>query len=237
MGTIFGYCRISTRTQNIERQIRNIKAIYPTAIIVEETFTGTKFQGRKELDKILKKVKEGDLIIFDSASRMGRCSDEAMDLYEHLFNSNVDLEFIKEPYINTSIYREQINKQIEINLNTGNEATDTFIQAMLDALNKYTIAIAREQIKTVFDQAEKEVKDLHQRVKEGIETARLNNVQIGGVKGSKYNVKKSEPKKELIKKYSICFNGTLNDTECMKLIEISRNTFYKYKKELQEMEV
>lgn len=42
---IYGYCRISTNKQSIDRQIRNIKAAYPDAVIVEEIYTGTKFQG------------------------------------------------------------------------------------------------------------------------------------------------------------------------------------------------
>ena len=32
----YGYCRISTGKQNIDRQIRNIKDEYPEAMIVEE---------------------------------------------------------------------------------------------------------------------------------------------------------------------------------------------------------
>ena len=51
---IYGYCRISTPTQNIDRQIRNIKAAFPDAHIVQEVYTGTKYQGRKELDKLLR---------------------------------------------------------------------------------------------------------------------------------------------------------------------------------------
>ena len=51
---IYGYCRISTPHQNIERQVRNILAAYPDAHIVREVYTGTKFQGRSELDKLLK---------------------------------------------------------------------------------------------------------------------------------------------------------------------------------------
>lgn len=48
---IYGYCRISTGKQSIERQIRNIKTTYPEAIIVEEVYTGTKFQGRDKFRK------------------------------------------------------------------------------------------------------------------------------------------------------------------------------------------
>ena len=66
---VYGYCRISTNKQNIERQVRNIQAVYPDAFIVREVYTGTKFQGRKELDKMLKCIQKGDMIVFDSVSR------------------------------------------------------------------------------------------------------------------------------------------------------------------------
>ena len=84
------------------------------------------------------------------------------------------------------------------------------------------------------EQAEKEVKDLQQRTKEGIETARLNGKQIGQKKGNKLNVKKEAPAKELILKHSRDFGGTLTDKEVMLLAKVSRNTYYKYKSDLKK---
>ena len=52
----YGYCRISTPKQSIDRQVRNILKSYPNAHIVKEVYTGTKFQGRKEFEKILKNM-------------------------------------------------------------------------------------------------------------------------------------------------------------------------------------
>lgn len=83
------------------------------------------------------------------------------------------------------------------------------------------------------NQAEKEVNDLHQRTREGIETARLNGKQIGGIAGRKLNVKKAAQAKEIIRKHSKDFDGTLGDKEVIKLADVSRNTFYKYKAELK----
>ena len=68
----FGYCRISTPKQNIERQIRNILAEFPYAMIIQETYSGSHYQGRKELQKLIRTVQSGDTIIFDSVSRMSR---------------------------------------------------------------------------------------------------------------------------------------------------------------------
>lgn len=226
------YCRISRATQKIDRQINTMLREYPNGIIIKEVYTGTKVQGRVELDKLIKKVKKGDCIVFDSASRMSRNEKEAMELYELLFNKGVDLVFIKEPNINTAVYKEALEKQISINAETGNEATDVFIENIIKALNEYTIALAKEQIKIVFQQAQKEADDLHIRVAEGIANARDNGKQIGNIKGSTLNIKKKEPKKQEIAKYSRDFDGTLTDSEVMKLINLSRNTYYKYKKEV-----
>ena len=47
---LYGVARISTGKQSIERQVRNITKIYPNAKIIKETFTGTKLEGRKEIE-------------------------------------------------------------------------------------------------------------------------------------------------------------------------------------------
>ena len=222
----YGYCRISTGRQNIERQIRNIKSEYPEAIIIKEVYTGTKFQGRKELDRLLSKIKTGDMIIFDSVSRMSRNADEGFGLYEDLFKAGIELVFLKEPHINTTTYKMAIRNQLEL---IGDK-----VDYILEGINRYLMELAKEQIRLAFDQAEKEVSDLRQRTKEGIETARLNGKQIGQSMGSTYETKKSKEAKEIIRKHNKAFGGSLTDAETIKQAGISRKSFYKYKQELRE---
>ena len=221
---IYGYCRISTNKQNIERQVRNIRREYPNAKIIKEVYTGTKID-RIEFNKLLKIVKQGDTIVFDSVSRMSRNAEEGFKLYQELFDKGVELVFIKEQHINTSTYKKALSNNIEL--------TNTNVDFILDGINKYLMALAKEQIILAFAQAEKEVQDLHQRTKEGIETARLNGKQIGQRPGIKLTTKKSIKAKEDIVKYSKDFKGSLADVDVMKLIGISRNSFYKYKRELK----
>lgn len=223
---VYGYCRISTKKQNIERQERNIKEEYPEAIIVKEEYTGTKIDGRKEFNKLLKVVKENDTIVFDSVSRFSRNAEEGFQLYKELFNKGVELIFLKEPHINTTTYKKAISNNIKM--------TGTAVDSILKGINEYLMILAEEQIKLAFDQSEKEVKDLQQRTKEGLLTAKLNGKQVGNVKGTKLTTKKSLKAKEEIKKYSKDFNGYLNDVEVIKLIGTSRNSYYKYKRELIE---
>lgn len=224
---VYGYARVSTAKQSIERQIRNIKTAFGEDIkVFEEKFTGTKLDGRIEFKKLLKVVKQGDTIVFDSVSRMSRNAQEGIELYEELMEKGIELVFLKEPYINTETYKSNQGDKIEL------MGTDEDI--LFKAINEYMKKIARKQIVIAFEQAEKEVKDLSQRTKEGLITAKANGKQVGQVQGTKLTTKKSIEKKELIQKYCKDFGGSLSDKDTMKLIGIARNTYYKYKKELLE---
>ena len=92
---IYGYCRISTAKQSIDRQIRNIKAEYPTAHIVQEAYTGTSIF-RPEWLKLYRILKSGDMVVFDSVSRMSRNAEEGFALYEDLYHKGIRLVFLKE---------------------------------------------------------------------------------------------------------------------------------------------
>ena len=223
----YGYCRISKAKQSIERQIRNIKATYPNALIIQEVFTRTRID-RKEWQKLVSKVKDGDTIIFDSVSRMSGNADDGFAAYEDLYSRGVSLVFLKEPHINTETYKKALQNNVQL--------TGSNVDYILEGVNKYLMALAQEQIRLAFEQSEKEVEDLHQRTREGIETARLNGKQIGQRKGAKLTTKKSVAAKEIIRKHSQDFNGTLNDMEVMQLTGLARNTYYKYKKELRQAE-
>lgn len=220
----YGYTRISKPKQSIDRQIRNIKAAFPNAVIIQEVYTRTSLN-RKEWIKLYNKVKSGDTIIFDSVSRMSGNAVDGFAAYEELYNKGVNLVFLKEPHINTDTYKAALEKNIAL---TGNS-----VDYILEGVNKYLMALAKEQIRLAFEQSEKEVQDLHQRTKEGIETARLNGKQIGQKQGAKLDTKKSKAAKEIIQRYSKDFDGQLEDQAVIKLAEISRNTFYKYKRELK----
>lgn len=243
---IFGYCRISTKKQSIERQIQNIEREYPNAIIISEAFTGTKLD-RPEWNKLYKKVKQNPnaTIVFDEVSRMSRNADDGFKLYMELFQMGVNLVFLKEPHINTESYRKAMDGVISVNVASGDSAADKMINAIMDAVNDFMKSKVNEDIHLAFAQAQKEVDYLHTRTKEGISAVKKANEihklngeldkvkQIGGVSGKKLTTKKSIEKKQEIQKHSVDFGGTLNDVDCMKLTGLSRNTFYKYKRELK----
>ncbi len=225
MQRVYGYCRISTKKQNIERQERNILAAYPTAHIIKETYTGTRLC-RKGMDKLLREVRSVDVIVFDSVSRMSRSSADGIALYMDLMDKGIDLVFLKEPHINTETYKQALSNGVEL---VGNEIADIYIEAT----NKVLRILATKQIELAFQQSQKEVDDLRQRTAEGIETARRKGKRIGTPQGSVLNVKKKAPAMKVIRENSVRFGGTLNDTQCARAAGVCRKTFYKYLYEIE----
>lgn len=229
---VYGFARISTPKQNIERQVRNILEKYPSAYIIKETYTGTKVvnQGtewKKLYDLIKKDVSQGKKVtlVFDSVSRMSRDASEGVSLYEELYRLGVNLIFLKEEIINTDMYKSAL-------ANASIVRTGTDIDIILEAVEKYLIVLAKAQVLKAFEQSEKEVLDLRKRTSEGLLTAKLNGKQVGRLKGSTYQTKKEIISKELILKNSKDFNGTNTDSEVIKICGISRNSYYKYKSDL-----
>ncbi len=221
---IYGYTRISTKRQSIDRQIRNIKSAYPEAYIIQEAYTGTKID-RPNFSRLLCRLRVGDTIVFDSVSRMSRNAEEGFKLYEELYSKNIDLIFLKEPQINTTTYKTAKEKAIPL--------TNTSVDYILEGINKYLMELAREQISLAFEVAQKEVDDLHQRTKEGLITAKLNGKRLGHSKNTPLITKKSIECKKMILKHSKDFGGSLSDIECIELCNCSRKSFYKYKQELK----
>ena len=229
---IYGYCRVSTKHQRITRQVTNITTVYPNAIIIREFYTGT-VQQRPLWDKLVGQIQKGDTIVFDSVSRMSRCASEGYKDYKMLYEMGVELVFLNEPLINSSIYDSSKANLLNISIATGNEAVDDFFKGNIELINNFLMALASEQIKAAFDQAQKEIDDLHERVKQGMRESKRNGTQIGLPKGTTLITKKSIQCKEIIKKHSRDFGGSLDDPDVIKLCGCSRNSYYKYKRELK----
>lgn len=227
---VYGYARVSSREQKASRQIKNIQRINPDAKIYKDVFTGTKME-RPEFTKLLGKVKAGDVIIFDEVSRMSRSATEGFSLYKDLYEEGVKLVFLKEPHISTESYEAALGIAVPT-VNTGDEASQRLVDGIFEAIKVFMLAKVEQDILRAFEQAQKEVEYLHQRTKEGMEVAREAGKQIGNIKGAKLTTKKSKAAKEVIQKHCVTFGGSLSDTDCRKLAGVSRNSYFKYKREL-----
>ena len=164
---------------------------------------------------------------------MSRNATEGFKDYKTLYEFGVHLVFLNEPLINTSVFDSTKSNLLEISVHTGNEAVDDYFKGNITLINNLLMSLAEEQIKSAFAQSEKEVQDLHTRISQGMRESKRSGKQIGLEKGTTLVTDKSIKCKEIIKKHATDFGGTLSDKEVMTLCQISRNSYYKYKRELK----
>ena len=164
---------------------------------------------------------------------MSRNATEGYKDYRMLYELGVNLVFLNEPMINTSVFNSTKNNLLSVSVETGNTAIDEFFKGNIELINKFLMSLAEEQIMTAFEQSEKEVTDLHSRISQGMREAKKNGVKIGLSQGTILTTKKSLECKNIIRKHSKDFGGSLDDTEVMRLCGCSRNSYYKYKRALK----
>lgn len=91
---IFGYARVSTEQQNLDRQLDALNK-YGVDIIFNEKMTGTK-RNRPELSKMLDRLTEGDTVVVESLSRLGRSTKDLIELVDLFEKKKVHFVSLKE---------------------------------------------------------------------------------------------------------------------------------------------
>lgn len=89
-----GYARVSTEDQHLDRQIEALKN-YGAEKIYTEKMTGTKAD-RPELNKMIEHLREGDIIVIESLSRLGRSTKNLIELMERFNSLGVNVVSLKE---------------------------------------------------------------------------------------------------------------------------------------------
>ena len=97
---IYGYARVSTADQNLDRQ-RDALTKHGIDKLFCEKMSGTK-KNRPELDLMLGTIQEGDTIVIESLSRLGRSVKNLAELMELLNEKGVRLVSLKETIDTTS---------------------------------------------------------------------------------------------------------------------------------------
>ena len=91
---VFGYARVSTESQNLDRQLDMLQK-YGVDLVYNEKMTGTK-KDRPELVKMLERMTEGDTVVIESLSRLGRSTKDLIELVERFSSIGVHLVSLKE---------------------------------------------------------------------------------------------------------------------------------------------
>ena len=97
---VYGYARVSTADQNLDRQ-KDMLEKYGSDKIFCEKMSGAK-KNRPELTLMLNSLKENDVVVIESLSRLGRSVKNLAELIELFNNKNVRLVSLKETIDTTS---------------------------------------------------------------------------------------------------------------------------------------
>lgn len=93
---IYGYARVSTEGQCLDRQIDAlVKAGVDAENIYKEKITGTK-ASRPKLNALLNVVQEGDIVVIEALNRLGRSSSDLIALMKSLNDKGIILKSLKE---------------------------------------------------------------------------------------------------------------------------------------------
>ncbi|MGG3756042.1 recombinase family protein [Bacillus anthracis] len=149
-----GYVRVSSKDQNEERQIVNMRknGIDERDIFIDKK-TGSNMD-RDNYQAMKKYARSGDTIVFDSLTRLGRTMNDILEEFKYYEEQKINLKFLKEPFINVTY--------------NGNATNDV----IRSAIQKATATIL-----SAF--AEKERQDIRQRQAEGIALAKSQGKHLG----------------------------------------------------------
>lgn len=229
---VYGYIRVSTKKQSVELQRKAISQYSRIDEWFEDTKTGTTIN-RDDFNRLVKWVNadldEGNTvtIIFYSVSRMSRNAEEGIKQYFDWYDRGVNLVFLNEHHIDTDSYRKSQGVAIA-DIKTGDEDTDDLINGILARVNKFIRAKAADDITKAFEQAEKEVKDLQKRTKDGMEAKGAAEKISKARKGQTFvTIKEYEVRIDMLKKLKD-YGGTYSLSDVAKQNKVSRMSIYRY---------
>lgn len=150
--TIYGYARVSSKDQNLDRQIDHLKevGVEPRNIFCDKA-SGKNFN-RGSWNSLMNQMQKGDLLVIVSLDRMGRNYTEIKEQWQHITHEiGADIKVLDMPMLDTS--------------QTGDNLDRRFIADLVLQILSYT--------------AEKERKNIHARQEQGIQSAHDRGVKFG----------------------------------------------------------
>lgn len=151
-GNVYGYVRVSTKEQNEDRQILALQA-FPVSSqnIYMDKLSGKDFN-RPQYQKILRKLRQGDVLVVKSIDRLGRNYEEILAQWKMITKrKQADVVVLDMPLLDTR--------------KSSRDLTGTFVADLVLQILSYVAQTERENIL--------------QRQKEGLEAARKRGVQFG----------------------------------------------------------
>jgi|SRR5699024_5203938 len=102
---IIGYARVSSKTQNLARQVHDLKE-FGCEKIFEEKQSGKNFSDRPVYNELRNKLRFGDVLVVHDLSRFGRNKQEIKEEWAALMKDEIDIAILNMPILDTRKYKE-----------------------------------------------------------------------------------------------------------------------------------
>lgn len=152
MGKKIGYVRVSSKEQNLDRQIKQMKELgIEDKDIYEDKQSGKDFE-RIGYQYMKRQLRENDILYIVSLDRLGRNYEQIKEEWKDITkNIKADIVVLDMPLLDTTKYKDTL--------------TDNFISDLVVQILSYVADTERQKIK--------------QRQKEGIEVAKAKGKHLG----------------------------------------------------------
>lgn len=206
------YARVSSATQNLDRQVKLFKEMGGTdRNVFQEKKSGKDFKNREAWLELMEWVNPGDTIVVKNLDRIGRNAKEVREMLLSLANNNITVESIDQAYLNNFLKDKLANREAD-------SLAEAMLNAMLDTMLEVDLL-----------KAEWERKELRKRQLEGIERAIAKGTKFGRIKNDKF-------RENFNKIYPLTRDKDSPDyitvKDAIKTIGCSKAMFYKMEKEL-----
>lgn len=202
---IYGYARVSTTDQNLDRQLKDLKAVVTDSRnIITDKASGKNFdrKGYNSLvgtDNTAPMLREGDLLVICSLDRLGRNYVEIRQQWEYItkiLKSNIKV--LDMPLLDTSVSADNLDS--------------TFMSDLVLQILSYVAEKEREKIK--------------ERQRQGIAVAKEQGKHLGRPKAEYPDAWENI--------YKSWKSGEITATKAMETLDVKRTTFYKLVKQYEE---
>lgn len=198
----YAYLRVSSESQSLARQqdsIKSIETLDERDIYIDKQ-SGKDFN-RPEYHALKRSIRPGDVLYIKSLDRFGRNKTEILREWQWLIDNDINIVVLDMPLLDTRKYKE------------------------LDGIGELVTSLVLQILSWL---AEEERKNIKQRQREGIESAKLRYVKFG------------RPKIELTEQFKNAYqrwiNGEITAVKAMKECNLKKSTFYRKVREFQEQQ-
>ena len=201
---VFGYVRVSTKDQNVERQIISMQelGIDERDIFIEKA-SGKDFN-RPQYLALKAQLRKGDLVYITSLDRLGRNSDDIKKEWEYITKEvGADIVVLDMPLLDTRQHKDTL----------GTFVSDLVLQVL-------SFMAQSEREKTLA------------RQKEGIAVAKAKGKHLGRPQLN-LNTISDKQRKDLANNYDVWKAKDITGVQFMQLLGLTKNTFYKIVKEYE----